>query len=59
MDHYSRRVREAILPLSVGKTLPNVFSEWSITERLIDHGKPCQTCVAAFSTVTRPAAATS
>ena len=44
MDHYSQRVRERILPLSVGNSLPEVFSEWSVTEHLIDHGTPCETC---------------
>lgn len=28
MQTYSQRVRESILPLSVGDTLPKAFDEW-------------------------------
>ncbi|WP_197339756.1 hypothetical protein [Ralstonia solanacearum] len=44
MQNYSQRVRESILPLSVGETLPNAFEEWSVTDRIIDHGAPNETC---------------
>lgn len=44
MDHYSQRVRECILPLSVGDALPQAFKEWSVTDRVVDHGSPCETC---------------
>lgn len=44
MQSYPQRVRENILPLSVGATLPEAFEEWSFTEQTIDHGEPVETC---------------
>jgi len=44
MDTYSKRVRDNILPLSIGNTLPEAFEEWSFTEEQIDHEEPCATC---------------
>lgn len=44
MSSYTQRVRDNILPLSVGGTLPEAFEEWSFTERTIDHGQPTETC---------------
>ncbi|MEO9385204.1 hypothetical protein [Chromobacterium phragmitis] len=44
MSSYTKRVRDNILPLSVGGTLPEAFEEWSFTERTIDHGQPTETC---------------
>jgi len=41
---YPQRVRENILPLSVGSSLPEAFEEWSFTERTVDHGTPIETC---------------
>lgn len=41
---YPQRVREAILPLSVGKKLPEAFEEWSFTDDIVDHGKPIVQC---------------
>jgi hypothetical protein len=37
-------VRDNILPLSVGDTLPKAFEEWSFTERTIDHEAATETC---------------
>ncbi len=44
MQSYPQRVRENILPLSVGSTLPEAFEEWSFTERTHDHEEPIETC---------------
>ena len=44
MSHYPQRVRDNILPLSVGATLPEAFEEWSFTERTVDHEEPVETC---------------
>jgi hypothetical protein len=44
MHLYSQRVRDNILPLSVGSTLPEAFEEWSFTEHTIDHEEPIETC---------------
>jgi len=44
MQFYSQRVRESILPLSVGDTLPQAFEEWSVTDQVIDHETPHETC---------------
>lgn len=44
MQYYSQRVRDSILPLSVGDTLPKAFEEWSVTEQVIDHETPQETC---------------
>ncbi|MGY1426511.1 hypothetical protein [Lysobacter sp. A289] len=45
MRTYPQRVRDNILPLSVGSTLPEAFEEWSFTERTIDHEEPVETCL--------------
>jgi hypothetical protein len=44
MQTYSQRVREAILPLSIGDTLPKAFEEWYFTGRTEDHGEPSEQC---------------
>ncbi|HHM8124437.1 TPA: hypothetical protein ACRMWJ_003148 [Pseudomonas aeruginosa] len=44
MQSYPQRVRDNILPLSVGSTLPEAFEEWSFTERTHDHEEPIETC---------------
>jgi len=44
MQTYPQRVRDNILPLSVGRTLPEAFEEWSFTERTVDHEQPTETC---------------
>lgn len=44
MRTYPQRVRDNILSLSVGKTLPEAFEEWSFTESIEDHEKPIETC---------------
>lgn len=44
MHTYPQRVRDNILPLSIGDTLPKAFEEWSFTERTIDHEEPTETC---------------
>ena len=44
MSTYPQRVRDKILPLSVGGTLPEAFEEWSFTERTEDHEQPIETC---------------
>lgn len=44
MSTYPQRVRDNILPLSVGSTLPEAFEEWSFTERIHDHEQPTETC---------------
>ena len=44
MNTYPQRVRDNILPLSVGSTLPEAFEEWSFTERTEDHEQPIETC---------------
>lgn len=44
MQYYSQRVKDSILPLSVGDTLPKAFEEWSVTEHVIDHETPQETC---------------
>jgi hypothetical protein len=41
---YSQRVREAILPLSVGDTLPKAFDEWYFTGNTEDHEEPNEHC---------------
>lgn len=41
---YSQRVRDNILPLSVGDTLPKAFEEWSFTDETEDHEEPVETC---------------
>ena len=44
MQYYSQRIRESILPLSVGDTLPAAFEEWSVTDQVIDNDAPIETC---------------
>lgn len=44
MSTYPQRVRDNILPLSYGTTLPEAFEEWSFTENTIDHEQPIETC---------------
>ena len=44
MASFPQRVQDNILPLSVGDTLPEVFTEWLFTERAYDYGKPTKTC---------------
>lgn len=44
MSSYPQRVRDNILPLSVGATLPEAFEEWSFTEQTVDHEQPVETC---------------
>lgn len=44
MNTYPQRVRDNILPLSVGDTLPKAFEEWSFTENTEDHEQPVETC---------------
>jgi len=44
MQTYPQRVRDNILPLSVGSSLPEAFEEWSFTENTIDHEEPIETC---------------
>lgn len=44
MQNFPQRVRDNILPLSVGSTLPEAFEEWSFTERTVDHGTPDEIC---------------
>lgn len=44
MSGYNQRVRDSILPMSVGDSLPSAFGEWTFTDRTIDHEKPIETC---------------
>ncbi len=44
MSGYTQRVRDSILPNSIGDTLPSAFSEWAFTDQTIDHEKPIETC---------------
>lgn len=44
MGSYPQRVRESILPLSIGDTLPKAFEEWRFTGATVDHEEPCETC---------------
>jgi hypothetical protein len=44
MTAYTQRVRDSILPRSVGGTLPEAFDEWSFLDETIDHEKPIETC---------------
>jgi hypothetical protein len=44
MRNYPQRVKDNILPLSVGGTLPEAFEEWSFTDRTIDHEDAIETC---------------
>lgn len=44
MNGYTQRVRDSILPNSVGDTLPSAFGEWAFTNHTIDHEAPIETC---------------
>jgi hypothetical protein len=44
MSSYTQRVRDSILPLSIGGTLPEAFDEWAFTNETIDHEAPIETC---------------
>src|SRR5690349_4663120 len=44
METYTNRVRDSILPLSVGETLPKAFDECRFTGKTEDHEEPCETC---------------
>lgn len=44
MNTYPQRVRDNILPISIGSTLPEAFEEWSFTEHTQDHEEPIETC---------------
>lgn len=44
MATYPQRVRDNILPLSVGSTLPEAFEEWSFTDRTVDYEHATETC---------------
>lgn len=44
MSGYTQRVRDSILPLSVGGTLPEAFEEWAFTDETLDHEAPIETC---------------
>jgi hypothetical protein len=44
MNTYPQRVRDNILPISIGRTLPEAFEEWSFTEHTQDHEQPIETC---------------
>lgn len=44
MQTYSQRVRQTILPLSVGDTLPNAFVEWYFTGQTEDHEEASEHC---------------
>lgn len=44
MKTYPQRVRDNIIPLSIGSTLPEAFEEWSFTENTEDHEQPIETC---------------
>lgn len=44
MTTYPQRVKDNILPLSVGKTLPEAFEEWTFTDDVYDCGEPIEIC---------------
>ncbi|QVQ28268.1 hypothetical protein [Achromobacter deleyi] len=44
MATYPQRVRDNILPLSVGSSLPEAFEEWSFTNRTHDHETATEIC---------------
>ena len=44
MRTYTHRVRESILPKSIGDTFPAAFAEWFFTEEVVDHEQPIETC---------------
>ena len=37
MNYYIQKVRENVFPLSVGNSLPPVFTEWFFTEQVLDY----------------------
>lgn len=41
---FPSRVRDNILPLSVGTRLPDAFKEWRFTELTLDHEEPIEVC---------------
>lgn len=51
MSGYNQRVRDSILPMSVGDSLPSAFGEWTFTDRTIDHEKPIETCELVVSRI--------
>jgi hypothetical protein len=44
MRRYPKKVRDAILPLSVAGTLPEAFGEWSATGNVTDRGETAEAC---------------
>lgn len=44
MNSYPQRVRDNILPISIGSTLPEAFEEWSFTEQTHDYEQPIESC---------------
>lgn len=44
MQSYPQRVRDSILPVSVGDTLPQAFEEWYFTGNTQDHEESRETC---------------
>jgi len=44
MSGYTHRVRDSILPLSVGGSLPQAFGEWAFTGETVDHEASVETC---------------
>jgi hypothetical protein len=44
MSTYPQRVKNNLLPLSIGETLPKAFEEWSFTDVTEDYGTPTETC---------------
>lgn len=44
MSSYPQRVRDSILPLSIGDTLPKAFEEWYFTGDVEDHEAPEEVC---------------
>ena len=44
MNYYIQKVRENVLPLSVGNSLPQVFAEWCFTDVIVDHEQRNETC---------------
>jgi hypothetical protein len=44
MPTYTQRVRDSILPLSIGDTLPKAFEEWRFTGTTWDHETATETC---------------
>src|SRR5271156_6351447 len=44
MNYYIQKVRENVLPFSVGNSLPQVFTEWFFTEQVLDYEQRNETC---------------